>query len=183
MGQVTTSSRLMRRNQMNSFWKTYSLDTSNFDRFFVGADKLAHTLRSNAEWLANNATVAYPPFNLKKTDENKYVIEMAVAGFGKQDIEITLEDNKLVIKGNSSSDTKDDLDKYLHMGIANRAFTRQFTLADHVVINNAEILNGILKIWLDHIIPEEKKPRKIDIADSDSVKTKAASKSKTLLTE
>ena len=151
----------------DSFWKTYAFDTSNFDRFFVGADRLAKTLRTNAEWLANNAAVSYPPFNLKKTDENKYVIEMAVAGFGKQDIEITLEDNKLVIKGNSSSDTKTAENQYLHMGIANRAFTRQFTLADNVEIHNAEMLNGILKIWLEHIIPESKKPKKIEISDQE----------------
>lgn len=150
-----------------SLWKTYNFDTTNFDRFFVGADRVAETLRKNAEWLANNAATSYPPFNLKKTDENKYVIEMAVAGFAKQDIEITLEDNKLVIKGNTSTDGS-DAQEYLHMGIANRAFTRQFTLADNVEINNAEMINGMLRVWLDHIIPEEKKPRKIDIKEAAS---------------
>lgn len=150
---------------MTSPWKAYSFDTSNFDRFFVGADRIAKTLRDNAEWLANNAAQAYPPFNLKKTDENKYVIEMAVAGFGKQDIEITLEDNKLVVKGNSASDTK-EAEQYLHMGIANRAFTRQFTLADNVEIDNAEMINGMLRIWLEHIIPEDKKPRKIEVKEA-----------------
>jgi molecular chaperone IbpA len=162
----------------NSLWKTYSFDTSNFDRFFIGADRLAKTLRTNAEWLANNAAVSYPPFNLKKTDENKYLIEMAVAGFGKHDIEITLEENKLIIKGNSNSDTAKNDNEYLHMGIANRAFTRQFTLADNVEINNAEMLNGILKIWLEHIIPESKKPKKIEILDSEIDTTKHASKNK-----
>lgn len=152
---------------MTSLWKTYGVDTSNFDRFFVGADRLAESLRKNAEWLANNATTSYPPFNLKKTDENKYVIEMAVAGFAKQDIEITLEDNKLVIKGSSSGDSK-DAEQYLHMGIANRAFTRQFTLADNVEIDNAEMINGMLKIWLEHIIPEDKKPRKIEVKEKSS---------------
>lgn len=149
-----------------SIWKTYNLDTTNFDRFFVGADRLAKTLRDNAEWLANNVPASYPPFNLKKADENKYVIEMAVAGFGKQDIEITLEDNKLVVKGNVANDSKDDEKDYFYKGLANRAFTRQFTLADHVEINNAEMINGMLKIWLEHIIPEEKKPRKINIKEA-----------------
>lgn len=156
---------------MTSLWKTYSFDTANFDRFFVGADLIAKGLRNNAEWLANTASQAYPPFNLKKTDENKYVIEMAVAGFGKQDVEIVLEDNKLLIKGNSSSNTK-DLDQYLHMGIANRAFTRQFTLADNVEIDNAEIINGMLRIFLEHIIPEDKKARKIEVKEAFSKKTK-----------
>lgn len=150
---------------MTSLWKTYNLDTTNFDRFFVGADLVAKGLRSNAEWLANTASQTYPPFNLKKTDENKYVIEMAVAGFGKQDIEIVLEDNKLLIKGNSAGNLK-DANQYLHMGIANRAFTRQFTLADNVEIDNAEMINGMLRIWLEHIIPEDKKPRKIEIKEA-----------------
>lgn len=151
---------------MTSLWKTYNFDTSNFDRFFIGADALAKNLRDNAEWLANNAATAYPPFNLKKVEDNKYVIEVAVAGFAKQDIEITLEENKLIIKGNSAGDSKgDDTTAWLHKGIADRAFTRQFTLADNVEINNANLINGMLKIWLEHVIPESKKPKKIDIAD------------------
>ena len=157
-------------------WKTYNLDTSNFDRFFVGADTIAKNLRANAEWLANNAAATYPPFNLKKTDENKYVIEMAVAGFAKQDIEITLENNKLLIKGKSQVDSEPKTN-YLHMGIASRAFTRQFTLADNVVINNAHLINGMLKVWLENIIPEDKKPKKIEIVDAND------STGKTLLTE
>jgi molecular chaperone IbpA len=83
-------------------WKTYTFDSSNFDRFFIGADKLAKSLKEGSDWLANNAVASYPPFNLKKIDDNKYMIEMAVAGFTKQDIELTLEDNKLIIKGNAS---------------------------------------------------------------------------------
>lgn len=149
---------------MSTVWKAYGLDSSNFDRFFVGSDLVAKNLRKNAEWLANNVST-YPPFNLKKTEENKYVIEMAVAGFAKQDIEITLEDNKLVIKGSASADNKDSGHEYLHLGLANRAFTRQFTLADNVEINDAEMINGMLKIWLEHIIPEEKKPRKIELKE------------------
>lgn len=148
-------------------WKTYTLDTSNWDRFFVGADKLAKSLREGTEWLANNALASYPPFNLKKVDENKYMIEMAVAGFAKQDIEITLEDNKLIIKGEAKGDTKEDnKTDYLYCGIANRAFARRFTLADNVEINNAQLINGMLKVWLEHIIPDDKKPKKIDIKEA-----------------
>ena len=147
-----------------TYWKTF--DTANFDRFFVGADRLAKTLADNAAWIANNAATSYPPFNLKKVDDNKYVIEMALAGFTKQDVEITLEDDKLIIKGGVSADTKDDKAEFLHCGIASRNFTRQFTLADNVEINNAEMLNGILKVWLNHIIPESNKPKKIEIKDA-----------------
>ncbi len=147
-------------------WKTYAFDSSNFDRFFIGADKLAKSLKEGSEWLANNAAASYPPFNLKKIDDNKYTIEMAVAGFTKQDIELTLEDNKLVIKGNTAADTEAEKAEYLHYGIANRAFTRRFTLADNVEIHNAELINGMLKVWLEHMIPEEKKPRKIEIKEA-----------------
>lgn len=106
----------------------------------------------------------YPPYNIKKIDEKKYVIEMAVAGFGKQDIEIELEDGKLTVKGSYTSDEGE----YLHKGIAERAFTRQFTLADSVEVKNADIINGMLKIWLERFIPEEKKPKKIPIGDEAS---------------
>jgi len=101
----------------------------------------------------------YPPYNIKKVDENKYVIELAVAGFGKQDLELELQDGTLTIKGNVSSEDAD----YIYKGIAERAFTRQFTLADTVEVKNADLINGMLKIWLERFIPEEKKPKKINI--------------------
>ena len=150
-------------------WPTYKFDHTfadldKFSKFFVGADKIAQKMNETIEHIQKTAGVAYPPFNLKKTDENKYAIELAVAGFGKQDIELTLEDNKLVIKGNTAVDSEEAAD-YLHKGIADRAFTRTFSLADNVVVNNAEMINGILKIWLEHIIPEDKKPKKIEITD------------------
>ncbi len=141
---------------------TFYLDTKNWDRFFVGADRLVKNLQQGTEWLQANAT-AFPPFNLKKIDENKYVIEMAVAGFTRQDIEITLEGDKLVINGEIK--TIDEVGEYMYRGIANRNFTRRFTLADNVVVENAEILNGMLKLWLEHVIPETNKPKKIEIKE------------------
>lgn len=166
-------------------WPTYKFDHSfaeldKFSKFFVGADKLAEKMNETFEHIQKTAGSAYPPFNLKKTDENVYVVELAVAGFGKQDIELTLEANKLVIKGNTSVDSEEAVD-YLHKGIADRAFTRTFSLADNVVVNNAAMMNGILKIWLEHIIPEDKKAKKIDIADEDApVTSKKTSKQKFL---
>lgn len=103
----------------------------------------------------------YPPYNIKKVDENKYVIEMAVAGFGRQDLELELQDGVLTVKGNVSTEDAD----YIYKGIAERAFTRQFTLADTVEIKNADLINGMLKIWLERFIPEEKKPKKINIGE------------------
>jgi molecular chaperone IbpA len=173
-------------------WPTYKFDHSfaeleKFSKYFVGADKIAEKMNETFDHIQKTATSAYPPFNLKKTDENVYVVELAVAGFGKQDIELTLEDNKLVVKGQTTLDTlvEDGIDTtYLHKGIADRAFTRTFSLADNVVVNNAAMMNGILKIWLEHIIPEDKKAKKIDITDgvtgSDVVKK---SSKKTFLAE
>jgi molecular chaperone IbpA len=104
---------------------------------------------------------AYPPYNIKKVSDTKYVIEMAVAGFGKQDLEIELQDGTLTVKGNVSSEEGE----YLHKGIAERAFTRQFNLADTVEVKNADLINGLLKIWLERFIPEDKQPKKINIGE------------------
>jgi molecular chaperone IbpA len=129
-----------------------------FDPFFVGFDNHFNKLSKMHDDLAKNIP-GYPPYNIKKLDENKYVVEIAVAGFAKQDIEITLEDGKLIVKGN----TKDDTDRFLYKGIASRAFTRTFALDDTLEIKNADLVNGMLKIFFEQIIPEHKKPKKIDI--------------------
>jgi molecular chaperone IbpA len=99
------------------------------------------------------------------------VIEIAVAGFSKEEIDITLEDNKLIVAGN----TKDDGDNFLFRGIANRAFTRIFALDDQIEIQDAALINGMLKIALERIIPEHKKPKKIEVNDVES-KTKKSTK-------
>jgi molecular chaperone IbpA len=162
---------------MTNPWTHFKLDhtftdLNKYDKFFVGADKFLAKVQETADLVANSAVSAgYPPFNLKKTDDNVYVIEMAVAGFGKQDIELTLEENKLRIKGQTTIDTlvADGIDsKFLHKGISDRPFERTFTLADNVVVNNAKMVNGMLKIWLEHIIPEDKKPKRIDIDDEEA---------------
>jgi molecular chaperone IbpA len=158
-------------NTPYKFDHTFS-DLSKFDKFFVGSDKFLSKVQETAQYLANSAgSSGYPPFNLKKTDDNVYVIEMAVAGFGKQDIELTLEDNKLKIAGQTTIETLTDdgiNQTFLHKGISDRPFQRTFTLADNVVVNNAQMMNGLLKIWLEHIIPEDKKPKKIDITEDTS---------------
>lgn len=168
-------------NTPYKFDHTFS-DLAKFDKFFVGSDKFLAKVQETANLLANTAAASgYPPFNLKKTDDNVYVIEMAVAGFGKQDIELTLEDNKLKISGHTTVDTltEDGIDQtFLHKGISDRPFNRTFTLADNVVVNNAQMVNGLLKIWLEHIIPEDKKPRKIDIEEADAMAVSKSVKSK-----
>jgi len=134
----------------------------------IGFDGIFKQLQESQKQIAKYAS-NYPPYNLKKTADNTYVIEIAVAGFGKHDIEVEIQDGVLTIKGQTTLDTlaKDGIDvTYLHKGIADRAFTRQFSLADTIEIRNAELINGMLKVWLENIIPEAKKPRKIDITDA-----------------
>jgi molecular chaperone IbpA len=127
----------------------------------VGFDGMFKQLSSFTDSISKIST--YPPYNIKKTDENTYVIEVAVAGFGKQDIELTLDNGTLTIKGNTNIDEGTD---YLFKGIADRAFTRTFTLADTVEVKNADLINGMLKIWLERFIPESAKPKKIEINEN-----------------
>jgi molecular chaperone IbpA len=117
----------------------------------------------------------YPPYNIKKTGDNTYVIELAVAGFGRQDVEIELDDGKMIVRGKVDSGEPDD--NYLFKGIAARSFTRTFALEDQVEVKDAEMINGMLKVFLERIIPEHKKPKKIE------VKEKASKAGKQFLTE
>jgi molecular chaperone IbpA len=139
---------------LHDFYTPFVKGTVGFDDMFK---KLTDTMNTLPK------IPTYPPYNIKKTDENTYVIEVAVAGFGKQDIELTLENGTLTIKGNIVSD---DTNEYLFKGIADRAFTRSFTLADTVEVKNADLVNGMLKIWLERFIPESAKPKKIEINES-----------------
>ena len=147
----------------------------DFDRFFVGFDKVAEKMAAVADQ-AQTLAAKYPPYNLKKIDENRYTIELAVAGFAKQDLEIEIVDDKLIIKGNTHAGEPAEQDstgewtwpQMLHQGLAMRPFTRTFTLSDNVEIRGASLLNGILKIVLEAIIPEHKKPKKVEIADEET---------------
>ena len=104
--------------------------------------------------------IGYPPYNIKKSGENTYVLEMAVAGFGKQDIEITIENDILSIRGTMSSSTDED---FIHKGIAERNFHRRFTLSDTVQVKSSSLANGMLKVFLERLIPETKKAKTIKI--------------------
>ena len=139
----------------------------DFDKFFVGYEDTYSKLTKLHDDITKNIP-NYPPYNIRKVEDNKYVIELAVAGFSTSDVEITFEDNKLIISGK----THDDADNFLFKGIANRAFTRTFALDDQIVIDNAEMVNGMLKIALDRIVPEHKKPRKIEVKNGASKTSK-----------
>jgi molecular chaperone IbpA len=107
-------------------------------------------------------TVNYPPYNIVETSKNKYDIEVALAGYNKKDIDVNFEDGQLTIKS-KKSDKEDVKDNTLYKGIAKRYFERSFTIADDVEIKGAELKDGLLKVSLEKIIPETKKPRTIDI--------------------
>ena len=114
-------------------------------RQFIGFEQMLDKIREANETLPK--IPSYPPYNIKKIDDEHFVIEMAVAGFGKTDLDIELKDGTLTVSGSHEADDKN----YLYQGIANRAFTRKFTLADTVVVKNAELVNGLLKIALEQI--------------------------------
>ena len=124
-----------------------------FDEMFNELAKLSTMDQKIQNW---------PPYNIKRVDENHYAIEMAVAGFAKSDLNIIMEGNKLTISGKVEPDNSVE---YIHKGIADRAFQRSFTLADNIVIQNADLVNGYLKLFLEKFVPDHQKPKKIDIGD------------------
>jgi molecular chaperone IbpA len=113
------------------------------------------------------ASTNYPPYNVKKLDENKYLIEIAVAGFDKNQLEVELKDNVLSITGHTEIEPNKDEDRhlwpqYLWRGLAARDFTRMFSVQDTIEVQNADLINGVLKIWLENLVPE-KSGKKIPI--------------------
>lgn len=141
---------------------TFGRDLQLFDKFFVGFDEQLKRLQQAQDTLAKNIP-NYPPYNIKKTSENVYVIEMAVAGFSKSQIEIEIDGDKLNIRGNTDEAEGDG--HYLYRGLAARPFTRTFMLNDGVEVKNAAFVNGMLKVFLEHITPEQNKPKRIEISD------------------
>lgn len=131
-----------------------------FDKFFVGFDEQFNRLQKIHDDLTKNIP-NYPPYNIRKTGENTYTIEMAVAGFGQSDIDVEIDGDKLIVKGNVASTEPDD--NFVFKGIAARAFTRSFAIDDKIEVKDAELFNGMLKIVLERLIPEEKKPKKISV--------------------
>ena len=136
-------------------------DLKKLDPFTVGYDKFFTDLQDLAKTASKN--VSYPPYNIKAVGKDKYVIEMAVAGFAKTDIEISLQGNKLTVEGATQEEELNEAQEYIFKGIANRNFTRTFNLADKIEIKDAEIVNGMLKIWLDSLVEAQDNIKKIAI--------------------
>ncbi|HMR34533.1 MAG TPA: Hsp20 family protein [Geminicoccaceae bacterium] len=137
-----------------------SFDLSPLFRSSVGFDRLDKLFDSAFREAARD--VSYPPYNIAKTGADSYRITMAVAGFGETDLDIVVHDNMLSVKGQQKDAAAKEVE-YLHRGIAQRAFEHRFQLADHVRVVGARLTNGLLDIDLERLVPDEKKPRKIEI--------------------
>jgi molecular chaperone IbpA len=133
--------------------------TLPYQRFGVGFDRLFNEL-DRLMTVSNPGNGGYPPFNLEKPSDNHYRITMAVAGFTEQEIDVTHQENTLVVTGEK---TAEDTTNYLHRGIATRSFKREFVLGEHVEVKSASLKDGMLVIDLEQIIPEEHKPKKIPL--------------------
>ena len=143
------------RNALQAFdYNTFTPYAVGFDRQFDRLfDYATHQMESTG----------YPPYNIQKTEDFKFEIEMALAGFDKKDIEIEVAEGVLTVKSVKDKD-KGATDEYtLYKGISQRNFTRKFTLADDIIVNGAKLENGMLTIELERIVPEEKKPKMITI--------------------
>lgn len=139
-----------------------TLDFAPLYRSAVGFDRLASLL----EAATSEAASGYPPYNIERTDENAYRIEIAVAGFRSEELNIEVKENLLTVQGRKTAN--DDTRRYLHRGLAERNFERRFQLADYVVVTDAKLDAGLLSISLKREIPEALKPRRIEIAAAPS---------------
>jgi len=138
---------------------TFDLPTlsASVNRHTIGFDRLFDEL---GRTFANSKAENYPPYNIIKVDEHNWAIQVAVAGFGEDELDVEFKDNILTITGEKQ---EKDEQEYLHRGISARTFTRTFTLNDNVKIQGATVVNGILAVSLEHIVPDEQKPKKIAI--------------------
>ena len=128
--------------------------------YAVGFDRQFNRLNDYVKH--QQQSTGFPPYNIQKVKDFEYEIEMALAGFSKEDIEVEVADGVLTVRSVKENDDVDD-EWTLHRGISYRKFNRKFTLADDIVVNDAKLENGLLKISLEQIIPEEKKPRLITV--------------------
>jgi molecular chaperone IbpA len=127
-------------------------------RTAIGFDRLARLVDTAAE---TAATPTYPPYNIEKTGDDAYLLTMAIAGFGPEHLDIVVKDNTLFVSGRVPEESAKT--EVLHRGIAGRAFERRFVLADHIVVDGADLKNGLLSVGLKRVVPEALKPRKIAI--------------------
>ncbi len=137
-------------------------DFSPLYRNFVGFDRMANMIDA-ATTQAAKSNQTYPPYNVARLTEDTYRIDLAVAGFTSEDIDIETHEGVLTVSGGQTPQAENDAAEYLHRGIAERGFERRFQLADHVRVSSAELTNGLLSIHLMREIPDALKPQKIAI--------------------
>tara|TARA_B100001093_G_scaffold510845_1_gene577512 strand:+ start:166 stop:627 length:462 start_codon:yes stop_codon:yes gene_type:complete len=137
-----------------------TLDLPSINRHFVGFDQMFNEMDRMFENSAHKGT-GYPPYNIAQINENEYMISLAVAGFGMDNLSIEKDKDTLKIEGTAPKG--DEEVNYLHRGIGGRNFRREFTLAEHVDVHNAELKNGMLNVHLKREVPEELQPKKIKI--------------------
>jgi molecular chaperone IbpA len=142
-----------------------TMDLTPLYRSVVGFDRLADLLDS----ASTEAASGYPPYNIERTGENAYRIEIAVAGFKAEDLNIEVKENLLTVQGRKVAN--DETKRYLHRGLAERNFERRFQLADYVVVSDAHLADGLLSIALKRELPEALKPRRIEIAQGATAQT------------
>ena len=130
------------------------------DPFFIGFNREMERL-SNVQLASRQ--VSYPPYDLVKIDDDTFKLSLAVAGFSKDNLSVTVDNSTLVIKGDSNVESEDENSEVLHKGIAARKFTRTFALGEYMEVTGAEMKDGMLHIDIDRIVPEEKKPKEIAI--------------------
>ena len=135
-----------------------TFDKNKFIPYSIGFDNLFDRLFD----IDLETSSSYPPYNISKVDDNNYIIEMALAGFNKDDIEIELADSELTVRSKKREDSNKDVN-LIHQGISHRSFNRKFTLSEEILVKNAEMKNGMLIIKLEKFIPENKKPKLISI--------------------
>lgn len=140
-----------------------SFDFTPYRRSTIGFDRLFDMLEQNAR--SANAE-NYPPFNLERIAEDRYRITLAVAGFKRDEIEITAQQNLLVVAGRKAEAADQNTGSFLHLGIANRSFERRFELADFIIVEGADIADGLLTVELVREVPDAMKPRRIAIGGS-----------------
>ena len=139
-------------------------DPFRIAKFGVGFDSVIDRIQSDFFTDSFQGTQNFPPYNIIKRDGTSYDIEMAVAGFAEEDLEIEYADNVLTVSSKDSDPFKDSKEpEYVHKGISARQFTKKFSLADDVIVNDASMKNGMLKISMEKIVPEGKKKRSIKI--------------------
>jgi molecular chaperone IbpA len=154
--RAQNDSYLLKEKIMNQLVR---FDTNSLNRALLGFDELFNNIENR---FANQINNNYPPYNILKHDENSYELEIAVTGFAKDEVTVEIDQNQLVVKGERKREESEET-QYLHKGLANRDFTRSWTLAEHMEVGEGSIKNGVLTIALKRVVPEALKPRVLKI--------------------